>query len=183
LINLLGAAATGLSDAIEASAAAASGLDGAAPAALIALLDFSPAGTVEALSRIVGLTHSGAVRLVDRLANHGYVERTAGRNARSVTITLTAEGADVARRIRVARHDAITRQVRGLTRDQRASLTGVLESLIAATTKQRLAERAAGDPPAGGTLCRMCDFGACGRPAGRCPAALTSNAALRGVIA
>jgi MarR family transcriptional repressor of emrRAB len=174
LANLLGAAATGLSDAIDSAITSASGLDRAAATALVALLDFSPSGTVEALSRVVGLTHSGAVRLVDRLATAGYVERGPGRNARSVTVTLTAAGRNVASRVRAARREAAARAVSQLSRTERASLTGVLEGIIATETAQRLAKRAAGGEPSGGALCRLCDFAACGRPAGKCPAARTA---------
>src|ERR1700681_47759 len=73
LANLLGALSTGLYDTAQESAGAAARLDGSAPAALIALLDFLPGGTVRDLSWVVGLTHSGALRLVDRLVVAGVV--------------------------------------------------------------------------------------------------------------
>ncbi len=92
LANLLGAVATGLTDRIEDAARDTAGIDGNDLAALIALLDFSPSGTVQALSQVCGLTHSGGVRLVNRLAAAGYVERGPGGNARSITVTLTAAG-------------------------------------------------------------------------------------------
>src|ERR1035437_9973477 len=60
LANMLGALSTGLTDGLHESTVAAAGLNGAAPAALIALLDFSARGSVQALSQVVGLTHSGA---------------------------------------------------------------------------------------------------------------------------
>jgi hypothetical protein len=46
--------------------------------------------------------------------------------------------------------------------------------LITTITRQRLEQRASGVAPAGGALCRMCDFAACGRPDGACPAAVTA---------
>jgi MarR family transcriptional repressor of emrRAB len=153
---------------------AAADLEGAAPAALIALLDFSPHGSVHALSQVVGLTHSGAVRLVDRLVAAGYAERGPGRNARSLTVTLTPTGAAVAHSVRAARHNAITRTIGQLSDIQRATLTQLCESLISELTQQRLEQRAGGGAPAGGALCRMCDFTACGRDHGACPAAQTA---------
>lgn len=173
LANLLGALSTGLADGIHESTIAAAELEGAAPAALIALLDFSPDGSVHALSQVVGLTHSGAVRLVDRLVAAGYAERGPGRNARSLTVTLTPTGVAVARRVRAARQSAITRTIGQLSDSQRATLTELCESLISELTRQRLEQRAAGGTPAGGALCRMCDFTACGRDHGACPAAQT----------
>lgn len=172
LANLLGALCTGLSDAVQEAAAATAELDEAAAAALIALLDFSPRGSVQALSQIIGLTHSGTVRLVDRLVSSGYVARMPGRDARSCSVILTAAGATVARHVRDAREGAIARPLRTLSGDERAALTGLCERLVGALAKQRLEQRAAGVMPAGGALCRMCDFVACGRDKGNCPAAV-----------
>ena len=122
LANLLGAVATGLSDRMQDAAWDTARLDGSDSTALISLLDFSPAGTVRALSRICGLTHSGGVRLVNRLAVAGYVERGPGANARSVTINLTPSGRRVALTLRAARHAAIVGTMTRLTQAQRADL-------------------------------------------------------------
>ena len=172
LANLLGAAAAGLTDAVDdAAAAAGPRLDARAATALVALLDFAPSRPVRMLSQVVGLTHSGAVRLVDRLAAAGYVERGPGPDSRSVTVALTGQGRRAAERIREQRQQVISAALAGLTGPQRGQLTAACELIIANLTAQRLAQRAAGTPPAGGALCRMCDFAACGRPTGRCPAA------------
>jgi DNA-binding MarR family transcriptional regulator len=170
LANLLGAAAIGITDRLQDAARDAAGLDGSDPTALIALLDFSPHGTIEALSQICGLTHSGAVRLVNRLVAAGHVSRDPGSNARSVAVTLTAAGRKVALRLRAARHEALAETMAGLTRSQRAELAKACETLIGALRADRLARRATGESPAGGALCRLCDFGACQRPQGNCPA-------------
>jgi hypothetical protein len=61
----------------------------------------------------------------------------------------------------------------GLTDQQRHDLVQACEILITNVTHQRLARRAAGQTPAGGALCRMCEFDACGRAIGNCPAART----------
>jgi DNA-binding MarR family transcriptional regulator len=171
LANLLAALSTGLTDGVQAATSTAAHLDELASAALIALLDFSPRGSVQTLSRVIGLTHSGTVRLVDRLVEAGYVERIPGVDARSRVPILTTTGAKVAKRLRIAREDAIVRHLAKLSDHERVSLTRLCERLVGAVTKQRLEERRAGFTPAGGALCRMCDFGACGRDKGRCPAA------------
>ena len=75
LQNLLAAVATGLSDAIESAATEVAGLDRVATTALVALLDFSPEGSVRKLALGVGLSHSGTVRLVDRLTEAGLVRQ------------------------------------------------------------------------------------------------------------
>jgi len=170
LANLLGAAAIGITDRMQDAARDTAGLDTSDSTALIALLDFSPHGTIEALSRICGLTHSGAVRLVNRLATAGYVTRHPGRNARSVAVGLTAAGRTLAGQLRDARARAIAQTLAGLTKQQRTELAGACEVLIGALRTHRLARRAAGELPSGGALCRLCDFGACQRPQGNCPA-------------
>ena len=171
LANLLGALSTGLNDTAQESAGAAARLDGSAPAALIALLDFLPGGTVRDLSWVVGLTHSGAVRLVDRLVVAGLVARKPGSDARSRSISLTAAGSRLAKRVRSAREAALIRTVHQLRDRERATLTKLCERVIAEVARQRLEQRAGNRPPAGGALCRMCDFTACGRGDGDCPAA------------
>jgi MarR family transcriptional repressor of emrRAB len=177
LVNLLGTAARGVTDAMDAATLAAAGLDTTACAALIAMLDFSPAGSVRMLSQILGLTHSGTVRLVDRLAAPGYVTRTAGLDARSIAVTLTSSGGALAQRIQAARDDAIRQSLGPLSARQRDSLVEISEQLISRLTEQRLEQRAAGHPPARGALCRECDFTACGRRYGACPAANVAAAA------
>jgi MarR family transcriptional repressor of emrRAB len=177
LTNLLGAAATGLTDAMEQSMVATADLDAASSAALIAMLDFTPGGTIRALSQVLGLTHSGAVRLVDRLAAAGYVERAAGPDARSRRLQLTRSGRAAARRVRAARETALALAVRGLTPAEQDALTALSERLVAQLTDLRLESRAKGRAPGGGALCRICDFTACGRAAGRCPAAATAATA------
>lgn len=175
LANLLGAVATGLTDRMQDAAHDTAQLDGSDPAALIALLDFTPDGTVQALSQICGLTHSGGVRLVNRLAAAEYVERRPGRDARSVTVTLTPAGRAVAHELRAARHAAIAATMNDLTTIQRGEVTKACAALISALTAHRLARRTDGKSPAGGALCRLCDFGACQRAAGNCPAAFTAR--------
>jgi hypothetical protein len=45
------------------------------------------------------------------------------------------------------------------------------ERLTSDLAALRLEERAVGNTPTAGWLCRLCDFDACGRREGRCPAA------------
>lgn len=175
LANLLGTVATELADRVHAATVEAAQLDGSAPAALVALLDFSPDGSVHALSQIVGLTHSGGVRLVNRLVGAGFVERGPGSDARSITVGLTRQGRSVAHQVRDQRSAAIRNAMADLSDQQRDGLLQTCEVLITTFTQDRLAQRAAGERPAAGALCRMCDFDACGRRRGRCPAARTAG--------
>jgi MarR family transcriptional regulator, negative regulator of the multidrug operon emrRAB len=171
LVNLLGALAVGLYDAAVGDVAAHAALDGTASAALVVLLDLARSGSVQALSRLVGLSHSGTVRLVNRLAEAGLVERRPGPDAHTIAVRLTRRGRAAAVRIRAGRHAAIVAALTGLTGPQREQLAATCELLIANLTAGRLAQRDAGGQPSGGALCRMCDPVACGRLAGNCPAA------------
>jgi MarR family transcriptional repressor of emrRAB len=175
LANLLGAWSLAVSDRIAAGAAAAAGRGGQAPAALVALDQFAEGSTIEQLSDVLALTHSATVRLIDSLVADGHVarRRRAG-DRRAVAVRLTPSGRAAARRVSRARAEAVRGALGGLSEAQRRSLTQMAERLTADLTALRLQERAVGTPPAGGWLCRLCDFKACGRPEGRCPAAARS---------
>jgi DNA-binding MarR family transcriptional regulator len=176
LANLLGAWSLAVSDRITAAAAAAAGRGGQAPAALVALDQFAEGSRIEELSAVLGLTHSATVRLVDALVSDGHAaRRRRGGDRRAVAIRLTPSGRAAARRIIRARGQAVQGVLAGLTPTERRSLTTMAEHLTAALTTLRLEQRAAGEPPAGGWMCRLCDFEACGRPDGRCPAAATAR--------
>lgn len=166
--NLLGALALAVVDGLD-DAFAIEGLDTKAATALVAMLDFAPEGPEQRLRLAINLTHSGTVRLVDRLKSAGLVERTPGDDRRSVSVRLTPAGRKVALRLRRRRAELTWSLLSTLTERQRTELALPCERLIAALTVRRLAMRDAGQLPAGGALCRLCDFRACGRPAGLCP--------------
>lgn len=170
LVNLLGVSALALSDRIREATEAAAGLTGAAPVALVALHQFLGGRSTEDLAQATGLTHSGAVRLVDRLVQAGLVERLPGRDGRSLSVVLTRAGRALSHKISEARAQAIESSIDGFGRDDRRVLVNLLETLVATLTAQRLDDRVRGRA-LGAWLCRMCDFSSCGRPQGRCPAA------------
>jgi DNA-binding MarR family transcriptional regulator len=148
-----------------------------APSALVALHEFLGHGTMDQLRRAVGLTPSGAVRLVDRLVQVGLVERRPGPDARSVALVLTPAGQTAARRALAARSAALDSLLVGLSATERAALTKITEKLLGAITTERLANRDQGQDPSGGWLCRLCDFDACGRAQGKCPAVAAARQA------
>jgi MarR family transcriptional repressor of emrRAB len=174
LVNLMGALSLALTDRIAAVAGTASGLSDAAPAALVALHETGRSGrSIGELRQQVGLTHSGAVRLVDRLEAAGYVARRPGRDARTVAVVLTRRGTAAATRIRAARQEAVSNALEDLDDTQRRRLEELAGTVLSKLAAQRRALRASGQMPAGGAMCRLCDFVACGRPAGSCPVAGT----------
>lgn len=175
LNNVLGAFTLALADRIRNATESAAGLTGAAPAALVALHQFLAGRTTEDLAQAMGITHSGAVRLVDRLVEAGLVERRSGRDGRSLSIVLTDTGRTRSREVTVARATAIEASLDGLGGGDRHALLTLVDTVIATLTTQRLAARERNDVPAG-WLCRLCDFASCGRPEGRCPAANAAQA-------
>jgi MarR family transcriptional repressor of emrRAB len=143
--NLLGAAALAVADRLAAAPR---------DAALLALDDWLAGASVDALRGVVGLTHSGAVRLADRLAAEGLLERRrSGADARAVALHLTPDGAAEAARLRAAREVTLGDLLAPVA--DRDGFVAGLEALLAALT-------AAGAAP--GRTCRLCDARACGHP-------------------
>jgi MarR family transcriptional repressor of emrRAB len=177
LTNMLGALSLAVADRVREATEEAAGQISAAPAALVALDGFLAGRTIDDLRRVVDLTPSGAVRLVDRLADAGLVKRRPGADARSLSLVLTATGRRRAARIRTAREMAVASLLDGLSANDRTELARLTEHLLRSVTAHRLADRAADRIPHGGWLCRLCDLDACGRQEGRCPAAATASEA------
>jgi DNA-binding MarR family transcriptional regulator len=160
--NVLGALALALNDRATAAAAAASGQSVSAAAALSALLQFLDKPTLDHLRKVLGLTPSGAVRLVDRLTEAGLVTRGRGGDGRSRSVHLTPRGRAVALRVSRARMEVLEDALAGFSPAERSTLHGLLDRAMASVVRAK---------DGGGWICRLCDLEACGRPQGRCPAA------------
>lgn len=160
--NVLGALALVIADQTSTAIAAAAGHTGTAAAALSALDQFLDRPTIDRLRRVLGLTPSGAVRLVDRLAGAGLVSRRPGTDGRSVALALTTAGRRTARRISRARVNLLRGYLGDLSPAERDTLHGLLGRVMAAVVAGK---------DGGAWTCRLCDLSACGRDAGECPAA------------
>lgn len=147
--NVTGALAVAVADRLYADSRAA---------ALITLLERG-ALTIEWLRRIVGLSHSAAVRLVDRLAGEQLVERRAGPDRRSVSIALTPRGRRAATRLRRQRETLLVGLLAPLDAEERRTLLALAEKLLGGIVTGRWEAR---------LICRLCDHGAC-TDAGACP--------------
>jgi MarR family transcriptional regulator, negative regulator of the multidrug operon emrRAB len=178
LANLLAVAATAVADEIRDGTAEAVGEHGAAAAALVALSQSQDGAPITRLAGVLGLTHSGAVRLVDRLVELGCVRRREAPDRRAVSVRLTPRGRAAAARAAAARAQATEPLLAALAPGDRARLSAILETLIEAVVDVRLRRRTA-EGWRGAWLCRQCDFIACGRPDGRCPAANAAHGAVR----
>lgn len=152
--NLLGALGIVLADAL-----ADAGGDSEA-AALVAIGGPSAGASIEALSAVVGLSHSGTVRLVDRLEADGLLERRRGADQRSAALLLTPAGRRAARHTLRNRDANLQFIVSLLTEDQQDALIDVAERVLGDLGARPDAER---------RICRLCDVDACGRSRGECP--------------
>jgi DNA-binding MarR family transcriptional regulator len=160
--NVLGALALVITDQTAQAAAAAAGQSLSAAAALSALHHFLDRPTIDKLRRVLGLTPSGAVRLVDRLVEAGLVTRGPGSDGRSRSIVLTARGRRAVARISAARAAVLGGALAGLSRRDRDALHALLGQVMANVVQAK---------DGGAWICRLCDLAACGRAAGHCPAA------------
>lgn len=145
-------------DAISGSA----GLATSDAAALSALHHFLNRPSIDVLAKVLGLTHSGAVRLVDRLAAAGLVTREAGSDSRTAAVAMTAEGDELARAVTDARARALRDALATLPAADRHALDSLLGAVLASLVRE---------PGATRWICRLCDTDACGRSTGQCPVA------------
>jgi MarR family transcriptional repressor of emrRAB len=169
--NLLGALSLAVAERMDVATRAAAGQGGSAPAALAALGTYLEGSTIDGLRRPLGLTHSAAVRLVDRLVAAGQARREAGEDGRSVAIFLTATGRRAAARIHNDRMRALAEVLAPLDENERDDLSRLAGRLLGAVTTGREAAR---------HLCRLCDPDACGHYDGRCPVTLAVDEAEAG---
>lgn len=160
--NVLGALALAIADRTSNEITAATGQSDSAAAALTALYHFLDRPTLDRLRLVLGLTPSGAVRLVDRLSAAGLVVREAGGDGRSRSVVLTAQGRELAQRISAARAAALGEALRFLTTDEVQTLESLLERMMTGMVNAK---------EGGAWICRLCDMRACERAAGHCPAA------------
>ncbi|MGH2886140.1 MAG: MarR family transcriptional regulator [Solirubrobacteraceae bacterium] len=171
LENLLAALSLNVADDAVAALELVSGLSGSASAGLLALEEFLDQAHIGRLADVLGLTHSGAVRLVRHLEAEGLVVRRVGGDRRRVEVRLTARGRRRARAARAARDSVVRETTSGLSEDEAAILEGLLAKLVEARVTARVADRRAWR--AAPWWCRTCNFSACGRPEGHCPAQAT----------
>lgn len=161
--NLLGALGLVLLDRLDDAAELAGGRTAAT--ALVAIGGPAAGASIDALARILGLSHSGTVRVVDRLVRESLVERRRGADQRSAALVLTPAGRRAARRVRDRREANMQSLLALLTDDQRGAAVAIAEQILA---------QAGTTEAAGHRVCRLCDLEACGRRGGLCPVSAAS---------
>ncbi len=160
--NVLGALALALTDRIAAGVETSSAQAVSGASALSALHHFLRDPSIDLLRQVLGLTHSGAVRLVDRLERLGLVRRVAGPDGRTAAVQLTAAGRRAARRVTASRTATLGAALGVLSPEEQEALADLAGRVLAGMRRGTGATR---------WTCRLCDTGACGRLEGRCPVA------------
>jgi MarR family transcriptional regulator, negative regulator of the multidrug operon emrRAB len=157
--NLLGALALAVSDRLrEAAEDPQDGLTASEPAALVTLAHY-PGQSVLSLGRTLGLTHSGAVRLADRMQASGLVCRSGTGQGRMLALHLTERGQQVTRQVLDRRQAAAEQLASALNPAETLALEQLAGRMLAAITTDRASAR---------RLCRLCDEPVCARVPG-CP--------------
>ena len=151
IANLLGALSLAVMDRIEQGARDIIDHRGETPAALV-VLGYGPGMTNDKLRRILGLSHSGAVRLVDRLVSDRLVERRPGKDGREIALHLTAKGAATRKDLLASRISAVASVVDVLSASERKRLGELIHDMLARQDTSELDRF---------TICRMCDNGVC----------------------
>jgi MarR family transcriptional repressor of emrRAB len=149
--NLLGVVGLAVADSIERT-----GLDilnhaGETPAAVV-VIGYGLGPSNEELRRILGLSHPGSVRLVDRLVADGLVERRIGRDKRAIALYLTEKGIVLREELLYGRIAAIRSFLTGLTEAEQETLGTLLHKMLSSMETTDL-ERC--------NLCRLCDDRVC----------------------
>ncbi len=149
--NLLGALGLAVADRIGEAARQTLNHAGETPAALV-VIGYGLGPSNDQLRRILGLSHPGSVRLVDRLVADGLVERREGRDRRAIALHLTAAGHTLREALLQERLATIRPVLAPLCAEEEETLAALLHKLLAALPASDL-ERC--------TLCRLCDDRVC----------------------
>jgi MarR family transcriptional regulator, negative regulator of the multidrug operon emrRAB len=164
--NRLGALALTLSDGIREATEAATGMAGAPPAALVSLREWADGSSVDVLAEAMRVSHSRAVRVVDRLEAAGLARRESDpSDGRRALVWLEPAGRKLAERALAARARVLLSAVAELGAADVLDLERVVGALLEATTV---------DVRSASGTCRLCDAHACGHYEGICPVSMAT---------
>ena len=149
--NLLGVVGLAVADRIEEAARDVLSHAGETPAAVV-VIGYGLGPSNDQLRRILGLSHPGSVRLVDRLVADGLVERRQARDKRAVALYLTEAGQTLREELLKGRLAAIRPLLVPLTFAEQEALASLLHKMLSSMPTTDL-ERC--------NLCRLCDGRVC----------------------
>ena len=152
LINLLGAMALGVADRVRQAAAEASESGGETAAALV-VIGHEPRLSIDQLRRVLRLSHAGAVRIVDRLAAQGLVDRQPSPDDRRVAALVLTEAGEAQRAHLLAlRRSTLEPLLTAIPPEDRQAFERVAERILSSLPDSALTAL---------STCRFCDDQRC----------------------
>ncbi len=151
--NLLGAVVLGLHDRLRDAVMAESQLGGESAPAVVVIGHVAGLSN-DRLSQLLGLTHTGTVRLVDKLVKQELVERRSSEtDRRSVRLYLTDKGKSLRRRLLKRREASLSELLNHCDEKELDFLQQALSKLLILNSD---------DDTIRLRTCRLCDSKACG---------------------
>lgn len=152
--NLFGALVLGVQDQLLRRIEKESLIGNQAAAALVTI-GANVGCSVDFLRVALRLSHSGCVRLIDKLTATGLADRRGGKDKRAVALFLTDEGQRRMQRILRTRRNYLDELLKSLNSQEQKLLTPLLEILLKKlTTSEQDAE----------SICRLCEETSCPQP-------------------
>jgi DNA-binding MarR family transcriptional regulator len=128
--NILGALSLLIQDRVERAWQSTLDLSPMAAAALVQI-DNEPGSSIELIASRIGLTHSATVRVIEKLAARGLVEKDrAPKDARAQSLKLTKAGRRVAQQLHAARNQVTDQLLSGLDAAQRKGLEEAVSAIL-----------------------------------------------------
>jgi DNA-binding MarR family transcriptional regulator len=148
--NVVAAWAIAVTDVVRAAVEESTGMSASGPAAVVAIVA-DPGLSIDELRRVLGLTHPGTVRLVDRLVENGWVTREHGAG-RTVRLMPTESGLATERELAAAREAAVANLLAVMPERDVHLVAGLVRPVLGGTMNDVDAMR---------RLCRLCNRDVC----------------------
>ena len=153
-LNLIGSLALKIHDLQMNAAVDVSSLSPTDCACLVSVAHQDTAQSISDIAAICNLSHSAAVRLVERLEKMGYVCKSKTRSdRRTVHVELTTDGYEMRDKILKARRSAIEPVASKFSNSDWKVIEWAAGFILADLTESRLESE---------QICRLCDAVACG---------------------
>lgn len=163
LANLLGVFASAVADDLAIGLRQRLGVGGSGTAALLAI-DSWPIDSIGFLADVLEMSHSGTVRLVERLKREGLVEELPSGDGRTVSVMLTRVGEDRVLLARRWRDSRLTEVVEQMTELEGNILNTALMRYMSSKPRTRTEAR---------HVCRFCDHSVC--RGASCPVGISAD--------
>ena len=150
--NLIGALALAVNDRVTDAIEETVDIGGNAGAALVSI-GTRPGEPIDQLAKVLRLSHSATVRVVDRLEQRRWVRRARiGHDGRSVSLELTKSGQTIFRRVLQKRNTVLNRTTDVLNDREVATLRNLAAKILASLPDNRAEAR---------HICRLCEHAVC----------------------